>query len=87
MAIIRTRRILVDMLVDIASEVYKDFVTTDKKGIKQLIVKCLNAIYGTMVASLLYYRKFSKSLTDNGFKFNPYGPGVANKMIDDHQIK
>jgi hypothetical protein len=39
-----------------------------------------------MVASLLYYRKVCKSLTDIGFKFNPYGPCVANKMIDGHQM-
>jgi hypothetical protein len=55
---------------------------SDKKGNKQLIVRCKNAIYGTMVASLLYYRKFSKSLLDNGFEFNPYDPCVANKMVD-----
>ena len=35
-----------------------------------------------MVASLLYYRNFTKSLTDVGFKINPYDLCVANKMID-----
>jgi hypothetical protein len=40
MAIIRIRGVLVDMLVEIAPEVYKDLLTTDKKGTKQLIVKC-----------------------------------------------
>jgi phosphopantetheinyl transferase len=54
MAIIKIRGVLVDMLLEIASDVYKDFVTTDKKGTKQLIVQCQNAIYGTMVASLHY---------------------------------
>ena len=86
MAIIRIRGVLVDMLLEIAPDVYKPFVTTDKKGVKQLIVQCLNAIYGTMVASLLYYRKFSKSLTDEGFEFNPYDPCVANKMIKGKQM-
>jgi hypothetical protein len=38
------------------------------------------------VASLLYYRKFCKSLTDEGFKFNPYDPCVANKMIGGKQM-
>jgi Reverse transcriptase (RNA-dependent DNA polymerase) len=86
MAMIKIRFILAEMLVDIAPDVYKDFMTTDKKGTKQLIVRCKNAIYGTMVASLLYYRKFSKCLIDKGFKFNPYNPCVANKMIDGHQM-
>ena len=39
-----------------------------------------------MVASLLYYRKFVKSLTDIGFVINPYDPCVANKIIDDKQM-
>jgi hypothetical protein len=86
MAIIKIRGVLVDMLLDIAPEAYKPFVTTDKKGTKQLIVQCQNAIYGTMVASLLYYRKFRKSLLSVGFEFNPYDPCVANKMVDGKQM-
>jgi hypothetical protein len=45
MVIIKIRGILVDTLVSIAPDVYKPYVTTDKKGEKQLIVQCLNAIY------------------------------------------
>ena len=86
MAIIKLRGVLVDMLLDIAPAVYQSFVTNDKAGSKQLIVQCKNAIYGTMVASLLYYRKFSKSLIDYGFEFNPYDPCVANKTIDGSQM-
>ena len=86
MAIIKIRGVLVDMLTDIAPDVYKPYVTMDKKGIKQLVVQCQNAIYGTMVASLLYYRKFCKSLTSIGFEFNPCDPCVANKTIDGNQM-
>ena len=39
-----------------------------------------------MVASLLYYRKFVKSLTSIGFKLNPYDPCVANKNIKGAQM-
>jgi hypothetical protein len=63
---------LVDILVKIAPEVYKSFVTVDKKGQKQILVKCLNALYGMMVASLLYHQKFTNSLKEKGFKVNPY---------------
>jgi hypothetical protein len=86
MAIIKIRGILVDMLLDIAPDVYKPYVSTDRKGTKQLIVQCLNVMYGTMMASLLYYRKFSKSLTSIGFEFNPYDPCVANKKVHGHQM-
>ena len=75
-----------DILVEISPDVYKSHVITDKKGVKQLLVQCQNALYGTMVASLLYYCKFTKILTDIGFKINPYDPCVANKMIDGQQM-
>jgi hypothetical protein len=39
-----------------------------------------------MVASLFYYRKFVKSLTDIGFIINPYDPCVANKIIEGKQM-
>jgi hypothetical protein len=82
MAIIKICGVLVDILVKIA----KSYVTTDKKGTKQLLVQCQNALYGTMVASLLYYRKFTKSLTSVRFKINPYDPCVANKIVAGTQM-
>jgi hypothetical protein len=39
-----------------------------------------------MVASLLYYRKFTKSLTSVAFEINPYDPCVANKTVDGTQM-
>jgi hypothetical protein len=68
------RGIIVDILVEIAPYVYKSYVSKDKKGSKQLLVQCQNALYGKMVASLLYHRKFVKSLTDIDFLINPYDP-------------
>jgi hypothetical protein len=86
MAFIKIRGILVDILVEIAPYVYRSYVSKDKKGSKQLMVQCQNALYGTMVASLLYYRKFIKSLTDIDFVINPYDPCVANKIIEGDQM-
>jgi hypothetical protein len=83
--IIRLRGVVVDWLVKAAPEVYGPFVTTDKKDMKVLLVECLNAIYGTMVAGLLYYRKFSDSLTEQGYVANPYDPCVWNKVIKGKQ--
>jgi hypothetical protein len=60
MAIIKIHGVLVDILIQIAPKVYKSYIMTDKKqGMKQLLVQCQNTLYGTMVASLLYYHKFS----------------------------
>ena len=57
-----------------------------KKGEKQLLVQCLTALYGTMVASLLYCKKFVKSLKLNGFRLNPYDPCMANKQVKGEQL-
>jgi hypothetical protein len=86
MAIIKIRGVLVDILVKIAPDVYKSYVTTDKKGTKQLLVQCPNALYGTMVASLLYYHKFTKSLMSVGFKINPYDPHHRSAFFYPHKI-
>ncbi len=53
---------------------------------KELLVQCQNALYGTMVASLLCYHKFTKSLTSVGFKINPYDPCVVNKTVNGMQM-
>jgi hypothetical protein len=38
-----------------------------------------------MVAGLLYYKKFTNSLSKNGYEMNPYDPCVWNKIIDGTQ--
>jgi hypothetical protein len=86
MAFIKIRGILVDILVEIAPDIYTSYVSKDKKGSKQLLVQCQNAPYGTIVASLLYYWKCVKSLTDIDFVINPYDMCVANKMIESEQM-
>jgi hypothetical protein len=77
---------VLDTLVDIAPDVHKACVTKDKKCVAQLLVQCQNATYGTMVASLLCYRKFAKSLTSIGFVINPCDPCVTNKMVRGKQL-
>ncbi len=65
---------------------YALYVATNSKGINSLLVECYNAIYGTMVAGLLYYRKFSSSLKNRGFMVNPYDPCVWNRDIVGKQM-
>ena len=86
MAIINLRGVLVDILLDIAPDIYGPYVTIDKKGVKRLLVKCLNALYGTVVASLLYYQKFTASLKSVEFEIDPYDPCVANKIVPKTQM-
>ena len=53
MAVIKIRGIIVDLLLEIYPYSYGTFETTDKKGEKIIIVSFINALYGTIVASLL----------------------------------
>jgi hypothetical protein len=76
----------VDILVNIAPHVYGPYISFNKSGQKALLVQYLNALYGTMVAALLYYRKFVKSLTKQGFKLNLYDACVAKKTVNGKQI-
>jgi hypothetical protein len=84
--VMRIRGHMVDVLVKVAPKVHGPYVSTDKQGRSQLLVECLNAIYGTMVASLLYYWKFTRSLKNQGYTMNPYDSCVWNKMIKKKQI-
>jgi hypothetical protein len=73
--------VIVDWLVKVAPKVYASYVATNSKGVNSLLVECYNAIYGTMVAGLLYYHKFSSSLKNRGFMVNPYDPCVLNREL------
>ena len=61
--VVRIRESLVDILVNIAPDVYGPYVSTNKAEQKVLLVQCLNAVYRTIVIALLHYKKFVKSLT------------------------
>ena len=82
MAIIKTRGIWVDMPLDIAPDVYVSYVTTYRKGIKQLITQYMNVIYGNMGASILIYYKFCKTLKLNKSKMNTYDTCVTNRLVN-----
>ena len=73
---------LAEMMIQIAPEVYRKYVTMDKKGMKILYVKLQKALYGLMRASLLFYRKLRRELKAYGFEINPYNPCIANKTTD-----
>jgi hypothetical protein len=39
-----------------------------------------------MVALLLYYKRFVKSLKSTGFKLNPYDPCMEKKEVNGEQL-
>ena len=73
-----------DILVQTAPELYRKYIANEK-GKNVLYVEALKAIYGTLKAALLFYKKLVKDLKSIGFEVNPYDPCVANKMINGKQ--
>ncbi len=69
---------LAEMMIQIAPQFYRKYVTVDKKGTKLLYVKLQKALYGLMRASLLFYRKLQKEFEAYGLQVNLYNPCMAN---------
>ena len=69
--------VLVDMLVELNSQLYGPHVVYKKRG-KVLYVQVLRAIYGMLESALLWYKKLCGGLKEEGFKFNPHDPCVGN---------
>jgi hypothetical protein len=56
-------------MVQVAPNLYRNFVTVDKRNIPILYVKIQKALYGS---TLLFYKKLVGDLESNGFVLNPY---------------
>ena len=73
-------------MVATAPEIYKKYVSLNRKGELVIYGEALSALYGIMKAALLFYIKFVKNLKNIGFELNPYDPCVANNIVDDAQL-
>jgi hypothetical protein len=75
---------LADLLIQVDSS-YAQFATQEH-GKKVLYTVLNKALYGTVQASLLFWKKLLSFLIDvHGFERNPYDWCVANKVIDGKQ--
>jgi hypothetical protein len=83
--ILRLDRELALALVDINQERWGKHLQKIR-GRWVIFVKCSKAIYGTLNAALLSYKKLIGHLGDWGFVMNPYDPCVWNRMIDGKQM-
>ena len=82
--VMKIRGRLVDWLVEMDPLMYKDKVVYEN-GVKVIYLEVLKAIYGMLIASLLWYRKFRTELESIGFVFNKYDPCVANRVVNKQQ--
>ncbi len=62
---------LVEMMIQIAPQVYRKYATVDRKGTRILYVKLQKELYGLMRGSLLFYKSLRKELEQYGFTVNP----------------
>ena len=77
---------MVNMLLQIDHEMYKDYVVIEK-GEQVMYMELLKAFYGTLQAAHLFWQKLSKQLIDVwGFVPNKYDDCVVNKMINGHHM-
>ena len=82
--IMKIKGAMIDMLLEINYELYKDCVTYEY-GQRVLYVHIRRAIYGMLMSGLLFYKKFRASIEKIGYVVNPYDPCVANKTIGGKQ--
>ena len=71
--------VIVDMLLELDSDTYSKHEVFENEN-KLIYVVVLRAIYGMLVAELLFYKKFCGDLENIGFEFNTYNPCVANRI-------
>jgi hypothetical protein len=75
---------MAELLLKIDSKLYwKYLVRDDKKTV--MYVELNKALYGTLDASLLFWKELTKTLEGWGYKWIPYDWCVMNKMVDDKQ--
>ncbi len=75
---------MAELLDLIAPTQYRKYIRMEK-GRMVLYVQFMKALYGTLKAALLFWKRLSSQLRKWGFELNPYDSCVANKMINGKQ--
>jgi len=75
---------LAELLTKVDPELYSKYLVQEK-GKAVMYVQLQKALYGTLSASLLFWKDLSGHLGSEGFKPNPYDSCVANKLVDGKQ--
>ena len=69
---------LAQLLLELKPEKYRKYISYENNN-QVICVEILNALYGMIMSSLLFYRHFRKNLESVGFKINPYDMCVADQ--------
>ncbi len=77
---------LAELMVQVAPNLYRKYITVNRKGTAILYVKMQKALYGLLRSALLFYNKLVVNLKSDGFVLNPYDSCMANKVVDGKQM-
>jgi hypothetical protein len=77
---------LTELMVQAAPNLYRKYITVDKKGTAILYTKMQKALYRLLRSALLFYKKLVADLESDGFVLNSYDLGVINKVVDGKQM-
>lgn len=75
---------MAELLAKIAPETYQKYIH-HRRGQAYIYCKINVALYGTLKAALLFWKKLTGSLVTRGFEVNPYDWCIANKNINGSQ--
>ena len=75
---------MAELLVRIDPKLYRKYVQVEK-GKQVLYVELRKALYGTLKAALLFWKRLTGKLKEWGFEVNPYDWCVMNKNINGKQ--
>ena len=75
---------LAELLTKCDPKLYRQYVITENNK-PVLYVELIKALYGTLRAALIFWRKLTSKLVEWGFTINPYDWCVANKQINGRQ--
>jgi hypothetical protein len=70
---------LVELMVQVMPNLYRKYISLDRKGTAILYIKMQKAIYGLLRSALSFYKKLVADLESIRFKLNPYDP-VCSKQ-------
>ena len=76
---------MAELLAKISPETYQKYVHKHR-GQSMIYCRLKVALYGTLKAALLFWKKLTLFLVEDGFKINPYDWCVANKMVNGKQL-
>ena len=75
---------MAELLVRIDPQLYRKHIQLER-GKQVLYVELKKALYGTLKAALLFWKRLSSQLSKWGFAHNPYDSCVMNKVINGKQ--